>query len=251
MKRSVIVALAAAGLVLAGCGSHTSPSSGGGSGSTGSGTLAGSGSAPTSAQGVGTPLFPIALGDTWTYTITLGTEHGTEIEKVTAVTPVAGGHRVRLQTTPHVAGLPATTTDLVYIFHSDGSITVPFQQVGSSDVTVKSGAIVWPSQAQLNSGQPEKSTLDVVIHSSSLSQTVHARIVVKGEGTQSVTVPAGTYSATVVNETVSEKFEGVSVSTVVRTWLAPGVGPVKSEVLSVTLGTTKAGAVDELKSFKG
>jgi hypothetical protein len=38
---------------------------------------------------------------------------------------------------------------------------------------------------------------------------------------------------------------GVSVSIGIRTWLAPGVGPVKSQV--TTNGTTVSG--EELKSF--
>lgn len=250
MKRFIVVSLAGIGLLLAGCNSNSpSASSTGGAAGTGSGSPASSPTGSTSGQGVGTPLFPVAVGNTWTYTFSASTERGTEVEKVTAVTPVSGGNRVTLQLTPHIAGLPSNSTSLIYIFHSDGSITVPFQQVGSSEVTVKSGSIVWPSQAELTSGQPEHSKLVVAIHTSTLSTTVTANITVKGEGTQSVTVPAGTYSATVVNESIAEKVEGVAVSTVVKTWLAPGVGPVKSEVLSSTLGVTKTGAVDELKSF--
>jgi hypothetical protein len=252
MKRSIVVALAAAGFLLAGCGPSSSPSSNGGSGtgSTGSGTPTGSTSTPAStAQGIGTPLFPVALGDTWVYTDTVSSEHGTSTNKVTAVTPVPGGHRVTLGISTNIAGVATKPTSVIYIFHSDGSITVPFQQVGSSSVTIKSGAIIWPSQAQLNSGQSHSSKLVVSIHSAAISTTVNANIVVKGEGTQSVTVPAGTYSATVVNEAISEKVEGITVNIVVKTWLAPGVGPVKSEVLSSALGSTKPEAIDVLKSF--
>jgi hypothetical protein len=246
--------LAAVGMALAACGPKTSTSVGGNpGGGSGNSTTPAAHNSSTPAQGsgsVGTPLFPIAVGDTWTNIAILGgTQHGTSTNKVISVAPIPGGHRVTLQVSSTITGVPATTTSLVYIFHSDGSITVPFQQVGSTGVSVKSGSIIWPSQSQLASGQTTTSKLVVQIHSSALSTTVTANIAVKGLGTQTVTVPAGTYSATVVNETISEKVEGISVSTVVKTWLAPGVGPVKSEVFSSTLGASKAIAVDELKSF--
>jgi hypothetical protein len=63
-----------------------------------------------------------------------------------------------------------------------------------------------------------------------------------------VTVPAGTYQATVVNQTMTETVLGHRANTVVRTWLAPGVGPVQSEVLNK--GTAGGLLVrEELKSF--
>jgi hypothetical protein len=60
-----------------------------------------------------------------------------------------------------------------------------------------------------------------------------------------VTVPAGTYQATVVDDTLAEKFMGVSVSIRIRTWMAKGVDPVKSQV--TTNGTVVSS--EELKSF--
>jgi hypothetical protein len=80
---------------------------------------------------------------------------------------------------------------------------------------------------------------------------VHGHVTVKGEGNQSVTVPAGSYTATLVNETISEAVSGVTVTIEVQTWLANGVGPVKS-VASTKSGTSAAQIVstEELKSFK-
>ena len=63
-------------------------------------------------------------------------------------------------------------------------------------------------------------------------------MVVKGEGTQTVSVPAGTYQATVIDETMNEKFSGVAVNMDIRTWVANGVGPVKSEMTSNAAGRT-------------
>ena len=72
---------------------------------------------------------------------------------------------------------------------------------------------------------------------------------VKGGGTHSVTVPAGTYQATVVDQTMAETVLGHPVNIVVRTWLAPGVGPVKSEVLSKASATSAMNITEVLKSF--
>lgn len=83
-----------------------------------------------------------------------------------------------------------------------------------------------------------------------MNEKVTAHVIVRGAGTQSVTVPAGTYNAAVVNMTMSEKPEGIPVSSVVRTWLAPGVGPVKSEVIIHEGTVDHIAAENQLISFK-
>ena len=62
-----------------------------------------------------------------------------------------------------------------------------------------------------------------------------------------MTVPARTDQATVVQQTMAEAIFGHRVNTVVRTWLAPGIGPVQSEVLGKSLGGLLVR--QELKSF--
>jgi len=145
-------------------------------------------------------------------------------------------------------GVHAGSTS-VFLIHSDGSISVPVTQVGSTSVTVKSGSIIWPSSAQLASGQPHHDTLVISIKEDGHSSTVTAHVVVKGEGTQTVRVPAGTYQATLINETMDEKFSGINVGLDIRTWVANGVGPVKSEVSSNAAGRTAISSVQVLKSF--
>jgi hypothetical protein len=83
-----------------------------------------------------------------------------------------------------------------------------------------------------------------------VQKKVTAHITVKGVGTQSVTVPAGTYSATVIEMRESETIEGIAVSSVVKTWLASGVGPVQTEVLIDEGGSDHLAAQDQLVSFK-
>lgn len=253
--------LAAAGLLLVGCSTVTSnsstnsstPPSGGGSSSSASNSSSPSQSSTGGGSGSGmdTALFPATVGNTWVYSETLaGHTAGTTTNMISAVTPNSAGEQVMIRTHANITGLPTTPTTLTYQLNSDGSIQVPYAQVGNSEVTIKSGGIVWPSRAVLDSGQPHTSTLSLDINVAGHSVIVNAHVTVKGAGTQSVTVPAGTYQATVVEETISEHVEGIAVSVNVMTWLANGVGPVKS------VASTKTGTVSEqvssevLKSFK-
>jgi len=247
-------AAAASGLVLAGCGNSSSATTASTS-SSASGQPAASGSAsagPASNSGgtvtVGTTLFPLAVGNTWVYEEKLSGDSGTVSNKVTSVTPAADGDKVAMQVHDDLLGVHTGTTS-IFIIHSDGSISVPLTQVGSTSVTVKSGSIIWPSSAQLASGQPHHDTLVISIKEDGHSSTITAHVVVKGEGTQTVRVPAGTYQATLIDETMNEKFSGISVGLDIRTWVASGVGPVKSEVSSNAAGRSTIASLQELKSF--
>lgn len=235
--------LVTAGLLVAGCGAASSsssiPSAGGGSSSSSSS----SGGSGGSGSGMDTTLFPTTVGNTWVYNDTIaGHQSGTTTNMIAAVAPDSAGQRVTIKTHSDITGLPTTPTTLTYQFNSDGSIEVPYAQVGNSTVTIKSGGIVWPPRAQLATGQPHTSTLVLQIKVAGRHVTVHAHVTVKGGGTQSVTVPAGTYQATVIEETISEQVSGISVSIEVRTWLANGVGPVKS------VASTKSGSVGQIVS---
>jgi hypothetical protein len=262
-RRAVTMAalLAITGLTLAGCkGSSSASGSSGSTASAGttssaspaatSGGGQGSGSGGSAGGGSGTSLaadFPLAVGNTWVYETKVGDlSHGTTINKVTSVVPVAGGHRVRMEVIDHLGVGTVAPTSLTYIFHSDGSITVPFGEFSTEKVRLISGGIVWPTTAQIASGQPLHSTLVFATSIVGHQLRVAAHVLVKGAGTQSVTVPAGTYRAQVIEETMSEKVEGIRVTTRIRTWVAPGVGPVKDEVLS---SSAIPSTVEVLKSF--
>lgn len=177
--------------------------------------------------------FPITVGNTWTYKDTSPIASGTSVDKIAAVTPVSGGQQVLMDSTITTAG---TTTHGrgYFIFHSDGSITYPFSQFNTSTsqtkVTWLSGNVIWPSASQLGSGQVSHNILKIEIAVAGHTADVTSHITVKGGGTQSVTVPAGTYNATVVVMTESETLAGIPLISRVMTWLATGVGPVKTEV---------------------
>jgi hypothetical protein len=255
---AMLAAAAASGLVLAGCGNGSTAttaaasSSASGqpaaSGSSSAGTSNGASSNGTGTVTAGTALFPLAVGNTWVYQEKLSGDSGTVTNKVISVSPAADGNKVAMKERGDLLGVHTATTS-IFIVHSDGSISVPVAQVGSTSVTIKSGSIIWPSSAQLASGQPHHDTLVISIKEDGHSSTVTAHVVVKGEGTQTVRVPAGTYQATLINETMDEKFSGINVGLDIRTWVANGVGPVKSEVRSNAAGRSTIATLQELKSF--
>jgi hypothetical protein len=233
------LASAAAALVAAACG----PSAGAGSaGAAASKPAAGSSVTASPAQGtsgsaVGLADYPVAVGNTWVYQNSLG---GTVTNKMIAVTPVSGGTQVTQTSTLDLTGSPSTTQE-IYVFHSDGSITYPANQF--SDVSVQ-GGIVWPTPAEIAAGQPNSSTLQITsTQGQSLNVTAH--VVVQGAGSASITVPAGTYQATIIDMTMSYAVQGITVSIEVQTWLANGVGPVQSEV--TTTEESVSHVADELK----
>ena len=62
-------------------------------------------------------------------------------------------------------------------------------------------------------------------------------------------MPPGTYQATVIDEVMTEKFSGIAVDMDIRTWVANGVGPVKTELTTDAAGKTAIVNDQELKSF--
>jgi hypothetical protein len=243
----------AAGLAVAGCGSGGGTAAGPGSGPASSqpasGGPASSGSAAQDGSAALSGLFPVAVGNTWVYQEKLNTTQGTVTNQVATVTPTTGGDRVTMKTRNDLSGLPHTASRATFILHHDGTISVPLTQLGSGLVKVRSGSIVWPSAAQLASGRPTTDTLVLTVTAAGHSATVRAHVVVRGAGTQTVRVPAGTYQATVIQETMREKIMGFGVRLVIRTWVAQGVGPVKSEVVNTGGAVSTVSSEQELKSF--
>ncbi len=244
------IAFAAAGLVLAGCGSSAGPAASPSSSPRATASKAAAASSPTAgaaqnSTSTTTSLagFPIGVGNTWVYQNSMG---GTVTNKMTAVTAVSGGQQVTETNTIDLAGSP-TTNHATYIFHSDGSITYPSDQFGNG-VSIQ-GGIVWPPPSVISSGQPTRSTLHITVNQNGQHFSTTAHIAVQGAGSASVTVPAGTYSATIVDMTMSTAIEGYTVSIEVRTWLANGVGPVQSEVLTTDLGASHLTDEQKLDSF--
>jgi hypothetical protein len=246
-----------AGLALTGCGKTS------GTGSTAAATTSGVGSATSSASAAssaspasvvlpaGSLPFPTTVGDTWNYSNSNGT---TSENKITSATQVAAGEEVAMATSFKDNG--TTTHDSYdYIVEPNGQIALPTSQFTSSmssaggSVKILSGGVFWPTAAQVSSGQPVHSTLVMQIAVAGKTEKFTEHITSTGEGSQTVTVPAGTYTASVVNVAETADFEGYNLTIDDKTWLATGVGPVQSELISVDGGKTDLTNKEELTSF--
>ena len=255
--RAVLAGVAV--IALAGCGASAS-TSGAASGSTSSASTAagGSPSATASASALRTPSatsnsfvpagsipFPIAVGNTWVYQRISGNSQSVVTNRVLSVAPVPGGHRVTMSET--ISGPPEKTTQQTYIFYANGKIGYPVNEPNGVSV-LDGGGVLWPDAADLASGQDYRSVLHVRVNSVPPSYKA-ANVTVRGGGTASVTVPAGTYRATIVDMVLATKVGSFSSSVLVRTWTAPGTGPVKSEVSVLAAGQTEVTTTEELLTF--
>ncbi len=244
---AIAACAAAAAVMLAACGTSSGSGSSGSaksSGSSSSSKSSGSSSGSTSAVSSNSVPFPIAIGNTWTYASTTALGTGTVVDKVISVTQVPGGHQVTMS---NQIGSVAPT-DITYIFHSDGTITYPFNQLGSS-VKIVSGTVEWPSASSIAAGQTFTSTVVLALTSDGSTQDVTAHITVKGDGTTSVTVPAGTYTATIVQMTERFVLAGHSSTIVVRDYMSSGVGPVEDQATMDLSGITESVATLKLVSY--
>jgi DUF3108-like len=257
--RSARAVLAGAAVIaLAGCGASAS-TSGAASGSTTAASTAPGGSptvtqssAPTSSAtsnsfvSAGSIPFPIAVGNTWVYQTASSVNHTHSIvtNRVVSVAAVPGGHRVTMSEI--VSG--GATTQQTYIFYANGKIGYPVNQANGVSV-VGDGGVLWPDAADLASGRVYRSALQVRVSSTGPARYETANVTVRGGGTASVTVPAGTYQATIVDMVLAMKVGSFSTSVLVKTWTAPGTGPVKSEVFVLAAGTTQLTTTEELLTF--
>jgi len=266
MFRSARAVLAGAAVIaLAGCASASTsgaaanaPAGGAASGasspagSAGSGTGTGTGTATPSATANsfvanGSIPFPIAVGNTWVYQTvsSINNEHGLVTNKVVSVTPIADGHQATMSSTV-VLGHSTTTTRQNYIFYNNGKIGYPVHETG---VSVTGSGVLWPNAAETASGQAYHSVMRIKLSNAGASQYEIANVTVQGGGTQTVTVPAGTYQATLVNMTMVIKVGNFTTTVVLKTWSAPGTGPVKTEELIETAGKTELTMTEELLTF--
>jgi hypothetical protein len=244
-----------AAIALAGCGSaaSTSAASGGSPAASTSATASATTSAdatasPSGAAGTSASVpFPVAVGNTWNYqaVTSINNAHSLDTKKIVSVTPTTGGREVTMEDalTP---GSGSGTVTQKYLFYDNGQIGFPI----SSDhgVTVVSGnGIVWPNAADLAAGKVSHSTSKIKLTS---GQYETADVTVQGGGTQSVTVAAGTYQATLVNMTIVAHVGSFTSTITIKEWTAPGVGPVKTQETIKAAGQSQATSTETLLSFK-
>lgn len=187
-------------------------------------------------------VIPAQLGDTWVYAIdssALG--KGTETNRISAVTPVAGGQRATLSTSLRLAGSKAPfrfTSN--FIAGADGS--VKFGSTSFMGAKLASANVNWPSPAALTQGRPRTST----VTGSFLGFKTTERLAVTDVGPATITVPAGSYQATLLEQTVTDRSGG---RTMIKAWVVNGIGQVKSETTVFVKGQREVSNVETLTSF--
>jgi hypothetical protein len=164
--------------------------------------------------------FPVAVGNTWVYQTKIGGASGRTTNRIVAAGPGSAGYLVSVSSATNVTGASSAGT-AGYTFYPDGTVGYPAPTLNG--VAVTGGSIRWPNAAALASGRAYHSTLQIQVGS---GQAEDAGVNVYGAGTETVTVPAGTYQASVVVTTITAKGETI----VVTTWIAQGVGTIKTQI---------------------
>ena len=188
--------------------------------------------------------FPVAVGNTWVYRTTVGDQTGRTTNRIVSAGPVAAGYEVAMSSTTDVAGT-ATAAQPVYLFYPDGTIGYPVPPING--VSVAGGSIRWPDAAGLASGRAYHSVVRIL--DSQTGQYENANVTVRGEGTTSVSVPAGTYQASLVNTVIAAKVGGSMTTVEVAIWIAQGTGPVQTAVLIQAAGKIELTTTNVLLSF--
>ena len=249
---AVFVALAGcASASTSGAAANGTPAGGASSSAASSPAAAASGGATsgtTSNQVVpaGAIRFPIAVGNTWVYetVASINNAHAVVIKRVLSVAPVPGGHQVTMSATVNPPPARSSTLEY-YIFYADGQIGFPVHEPNGVSV-VSSNGVRWPDAADLASGRAFHSVLNTRL---SDGRYETADVTVQGGGTTSVTVPAGTYQASLVTMTMVMQLGNFTSTAVVKVWTAPEAGPVKSEQFIMAAGKTTLTTTEALLTF--
>ncbi len=182
--------------------------------------------------------FPVALGNTWVYQTTAGSATGRTTNQIVFAGPGSAAYQVTMSSTTDSAGTAAAQP--VYRFYPDGTVGYPLPPGSGLSVA---GGVRWPDAAGLASGRAYHSVLRV--QDSQTGQYENANVTVQGGGTAYVVVPDGAYQASVVDMTIAAK----TVTVEVTTWIAQGIGPVKTEVVVQAAGKAQRSTTYELLSF--
>jgi hypothetical protein len=183
--------------------------------------------------------FPVAVGNTWVYRTTAGAAGaaaGQATDKIISAGPGQDGYEVTMSSASSASGAGVAVRS-VYVFYPDGTIGYPVGPAGGVPVA---GVARWPDAASLASGRVSHSVLRVPA-----GQGQAADVTVQGQGTAVVSVPAGTFQASVVTMTIAAGTGTVQVTT----WIAQGIGVVKTMTLLRAGGRTVVLATRQLRSF--
>ena len=201
--------------------------------------------APDSSSATGdlsdfSPYYPLAEGNAWEYTATYPDPVGvvTYTETMTKVEQDGDEVRATIARSFHYEnGMnPDFEQDVEYVFHEDGSLTVPYQSLpdtSGAKVTVKSGELVWPSTAEFEAATPKTGTIELTSEAAGVSLDLSAAFTITGAGVESVTVKAGDFEARKLAQSIEISVPSLSEETFTvdtTTWLAEGTGMVRTEI---------------------
>jgi len=166
---------------------------------------------------------------------------GTETARISAVKAVPGGQRATMSLRLSLAGSKAPL-----------SLSADFTEAGDGSITFASASILgarfpatsvnWPSPTSLTPGQPRTST----VTESFLGTKTAEHVTILEVGQAMVTVPAGSYQATLLQQTATD---GKGNSNVIKSWVVNGIGQVKTETTVIVAGKRFASSDQELMSF--
>ena len=217
----------------------------------GAGPIAGPGSGPGSGPSSGQSAaqksfvkadsvpFPVAVGNTWVYQTMTGRARGRTTNQIVAAGPGPAAYQVTVSSTTDVGA--AASAQPVYRFYPDGAIGYALPP--GSGVSVPGGGVRWPGAAGLASGRAYHSVLRV--QDSQTGQYENANVTVRGGGTTYLVVPGGAFQTSVVDMTIVAK----TVTVEVINWIAQGIGPVETEVITNAAGKAQRSITYELLSF--
>jgi hypothetical protein len=191
---------------------------------------------------VASTVIPAQLGDTWVYAVdssALG--KGTETSRISAVTAVPGGRRATMMSSLRLAGSKAPFKFAsVFTAAADGSVR--FGTTSFMGARLASANVNWPSPAALTPGRPHTST----VTGSFLGFKTTEHVTISNAGPATVTVPAGSYQATLLEQTVTSRGGGREV---IKSWVVNGIGQVKTEISVIVKGERAVSMVETLTSF--
>jgi hypothetical protein len=187
-------------------------------------------------------VIPAQLGDTWVYAVdssVLG--KGTETARISAVTAAAGGHRATLSTSLRLDGSKAPFR-FASQFTAGAGGSVTFGSTSFMGARLASANVNWPSPAALTPGHPHTST----VTGSFLGFKTTERLTITEVGPATITVPAGTYQATLLEQTVTGRGGGHEV---IKSWVVNGIGQVKTDITVIVKGQRSVTTGQVLTSF--
>ena len=188
-------------------------------------------------------VIPAQLGDTWVYAVDSSVfGKGTETVRITAVKPVAGSQRATMAVSLRLSGSTAPLNFTAQFTEAaDGSIT--FTSTSFMGARLAFSSVSWPSPAALTPGRPRTST---ITQTGLLGSRTTEHVIITDIGPALVTVPAGSYQATLLEQTVTASAGSPNT---VKTWIVNGIGQVKTETTVIVEGKPFASSVQTLTSF--